>query len=123
MINFAICLIISVLVAMGISIALVEKSDKYPLDKVKAIVKGFLLKLFGEKFTEVVECTVCTSFWVTFFSDIVVWVYSGGAYFFWPFSGFVTVGIVWIIIELINKEIIQIGGEQSDEENNNDNKE
>jgi hypothetical protein len=35
-------------------------------------------------------------------ADIVLFVISGGTYFFWPFSGIIVAGIMWTAIEYLN---------------------
>jgi hypothetical protein len=35
-------------------------------------------------------------------ADIILFLISGGTYFFWPFSGAICAGIMWTIIEVLN---------------------
>jgi len=106
MINLLICLIISVLSALGMAIALVEKGDTYPIRKPKIILKLFLRKYISKDFSRVVNCTTCTSMWTTLFSDIFVGLFSlilfDNFYFLWPLSGFITLSFAWFIIEFLN---------------------
>jgi len=102
MIEIFIYLIISVLAACGMAIALVEKGDDYPIRKPRLLLKSFIHDKISIKFSQVLDCSVCTSFWTSLFIDITLCVISGGTYFLWPLSGFITVGLVWFIIEFLN---------------------
>ena len=95
-------LIISVLSSFGISIALVEKGDDFPIRRYKLLLKQFIHDHIHWKFSQVLDCTVCTSFWVTLIVDIILLVISGGTYFLWPLSGFISLGFTWFIIQLLN---------------------
>ena len=100
MIDFLIYLIISVIVSFGMAVALVEKGDQYPIRKFNLLLRKFIHDRINWKFSQVIECTTCASFWTTLVSDIILFFMFG--YFFWPFSGFVTVGFTWFIIEFLN---------------------
>lgn len=106
MINFLICLIISILLSIGISIALVEKGGDFPIRTWRIRLQLLLRKVINYKFSRVLKCTVCTSFWVSLFSDIILCIIcflkTGAFYFFWPFSGFIVLGLIWCIIEHLN---------------------
>ncbi len=105
MFNFLICLIISVLLGYGISILLVEKGKNFPIKRYRIILQLFLRKIHY-KAPQILFCTTCTSFWVTFIADLAVGSISffifGIPYFFWPFSGAIAAGITWTIIEFLN---------------------
>ena len=104
MINFFICLIISILLSFGFSILLVEKGNDFPIRKYRIYLQLLLRKIHW-KAPQMLFCTVCSSFWVSAISDIVVCFISiccGCFYFFWPFSGFIAAGVSWIIIEYLN---------------------
>jgi hypothetical protein len=104
MISFLICLTISIFVSFGMAIALVEKGDQYPIRKPKLILRKIIRK-FSRKADKVVFCTTCASFWLTLISDVIICIVAylnGHSYFFWPFSGFITVGMSWFIIEFLN---------------------
>jgi len=107
MINFLICLIISVFLSIGLSISLVEKGKEWPLKRYRVLLQLFLHDHINYKFAQVLECTTCSSFWISFFSDIIICIvayFHGYFYFFWPFSGFVVVGISWTLIEFLNSQ-------------------
>ena len=100
MVEFFIYLVISVILSFGMAVTLVEKGDEYPIRRYKLILKQILHDKISWKFSQVLDCTVCCSFWATFVSDLILFCIFG--YFFWPFSGFITVGFTWFIIELLN---------------------
>ena len=106
MINFFICLIISVLTSYGASIVLVEKGQDFPIRKPRLILKRFIHKYISRKLSKVLDCSTCSSFWITGFVDCIlclfVFLIFGQFYFFWPFSGFVAVGFTWTMIEFLN---------------------
>ena len=90
------------IISFGMAVALVEKGDTYPIRKPKLILKRFIHKYVSRKFAKVLECSTCTSFWMALFVDICLFFITGGAYFFWPLSGFATVGFTWWMIEFLN---------------------
>ena len=106
MVSFLICLIMSILLSFGMSIALVEKGNDFPIRAWRVRLQLLLRKIINRKFSRVVKCTVCSSFWVSLISDtvlsIICFFITGTFYFFWPFSGFVVLGITWTIIEFLN---------------------
>lgn len=99
--NFLICLIISVFLGYGFAILLVEKGKEFPIRPWRIRLQLLLRKIHW-KMPQMLYCTTCTSFWTTLIADIVLFVVSGGTYFFWPFSGFICGGIMWTIIEYLN---------------------
>ncbi|KKM71639.1 hypothetical protein LCGC14_1428590 [marine sediment metagenome] len=104
MINFFICVVLSIMISFGMAIALVEKGDRYPIRKPKLILRK-LIRKFSRKFDKVLYCTTCLSFYFCLFSDIVICIIAyqfGFFYFFWPFSGFAAVGFSWFVIEFLN---------------------
>lgn len=102
MLNFFICLIISVFTSYGIAILLVEKGQDFPIRKPRLILKRFIHKYISRKMSKVLDCSTCSGFWITGFVDCVLFIISGGSYFFFPFSGFITIGLTWTIIEYLN---------------------
>jgi hypothetical protein len=47
------------------------------------------------------SCTVCTSFWTTLIGEIVLYfLYTN--IFMWPFSGIITLGFTWFVIDFLN---------------------
>ena len=104
MVDFFICLLISIMMSFGISVAIVEKSDTWPLREVRIRLQLLLRKIHW-KLPRVLFCTTCASFHFCFYSDIIIGLvayFHGIFYFFWPFSGFITCGITWCIIEFLN---------------------
>lgn len=106
MMNFLILLMLSVLISFGMSIAIVEKGDKYPIRYFKLRFKLLLHDYISWKFAQVLDCTTCISFWISLIVDICLCFIGffcfGIPYFFWPLSGFITLGFSWFIIEFLN---------------------
>ena len=101
MLNFLICLFISVSLSYGMAILLVEKGKDFPIRPWRIRIQLILSKIHW-KLPQMLFCTTCTSFWSSLVADIVLCVVSGGTYFFWPFSGFICAGIMWTIVEILN---------------------
>jgi len=118
MFSFLICLIISILLSFGISVALVEKGNDFPIRAWRIRLQLLLRKIINRQFSRVVKCTVCSSFWVSLISDIVLcfvcFFITGTFYFFWPFSGFIVLGLTWLVIEFLNA--LDSRGEDNHEE-------
>ena len=106
MFYFLICLILSVLTSYGMAIALVEKGNEFPIKKYRVLLQNIIHKYVGWKWAKMLLCSTCSSFWLTLLSDIIVGTIAviifGVPYFFWPFSGFVTLGFTWSMIEYLN---------------------
>ena len=103
MINFLICLIISVILSYGMAILLVEKGNEWPIRPWRIRLQLLLSKIHW-KLPQMLLCTVCASFWCCAISDCVLCVVSGGTYFFFPFSGIITAGWTWTLIEYLNAQ-------------------
>jgi len=104
MLNFLICLIISILLGCGMAILLVEKGKDFPIKRYRIKMQLILSKIHY-KAPQVFYCTTCTSFWTALIADIIVCIVAlllGVPYFFWPFSGVITAGIMWTIVEYLN---------------------
>jgi hypothetical protein len=105
MLDFFICMIISIMIGCGMSITLVEKGKDFPVRKYRVILQKIIRRYVGKKWGKVFKCSACTSFWATGISDTLICIIAachGVFYFLWPFSGFVALGIVFIIIEVLN---------------------
>ena len=105
MLNFLICVVLSVLVSLGISTALVEKSDRWPLRKVRIILQKFIHNHIYWKAAQILSCSACFSFWCCLFTDSFIFILSlflGHFYFFWPASGFIALFAMWFVIEFLN---------------------
>jgi len=93
------------MLSFGLSIAIVEKGNDFPIKYWKIRLQK-ILGLIHWKLPQMLLCTTCTSFWATLISDIVLFLLNffimGQFYWFWPFSGFITLGITWFIIEFLN---------------------
>ena len=93
-------LFISLLLGFGFAVAIVEKGREWPLRKINVILRRKLNKYIDVRAHRLLLCVVCTSFWATLFSDLVLYAYTG-EYFFWPFSGFINVGLSWLVVEFL----------------------
>ena len=102
MITFFICLIVAVLLGFGMAVALVEKGKEWPIKRYRMLIAHWVHDYIHYKGAQALYCVACTSFWSTLIADIILCVVSGGAYFFWPFSGFITVGFTYWMFELLN---------------------
>ena len=94
----------SVLLGYGLAIILVEKGKDWPVRPWRIRLQLVLSKIHW-KMPQMLFCTTCTSFWSTLIADIVVGIIAlcfGVPYFFWPFSGIITAGIMWTVIEYLN---------------------
>ena len=94
-------LIASIICAYGISILLVEKRFDYPVRRIHISIRYSLRQMFGRKFSNMLLCTICTSFWAALVVDCVLTLYSGFSYFLWPLSGFAAAGLTWTIYEFL----------------------
>jgi hypothetical protein len=104
MLNFFICMIMSVLIGSGMAIVLVEKGNDWPIKPIHVRIQWFQSKIHS-KLPQMLFCSTCTSFWTTLISDLIIFIIAmlhGVYYFLWPFSGFISAGIVWCIIEHLN---------------------
>lgn len=119
MVSFLISLVIAIMLAFGIAIALVEKGDDFPIKPWKMKMQSLLGKVHPE-LPGMLDCTTCTSFWAALIADIVLCITNlvlfGTFYFFWPFSGFIAVGLTWFLIEFLNA--LDQKGNSNDEEQN-----
>jgi len=106
MINFLICLIISIFLSFGMALLLTEKGKEWPIKPWRIKIQTFIHDYIHWKFSQVFYCTVCISFWCALLSDIILcmilYINNSEFYFFWPFSGFIVAGITWFIIEYLN---------------------
>jgi hypothetical protein len=87
------------------SILFVEKGKDFPIRKYRVLLQKFIHNNIGKKWAKVLTCTTCVSFWTTLVADIIVCIVAlcfGVPYFFWPFSGIITAGIMWTIMEYLN---------------------
>ena len=105
MLVFFISLIIAIMLAFGIAIAAVEKGSDFPIRPWRIRLQALLSKVHWN-LPQMLFCTVCTSFWAALIADIVLCITNlvlfGTFYFFWPFSGFIVLGLTWFSIEFLN---------------------
>jgi len=106
MVNFLICLIISVILSYGMAILLTEKGNEWPIKRYRIYLQLFLRKIHW-KLPRMLYCTTCCSFHTTLVSDLILCIiayYYGYFYFLWPFSGIITTGLTWTIINYLNSQ-------------------
>lgn len=125
MIEFFICLMISVMTGFGMAILLVEKGKEWPIRPWRIRLQLILRKIHW-KLARLPLCTTCSSFYLTLIGDVVICIVAhlcGVGYFFWPLSGFITCGITWTIIEFLNgidkEQNINVFIDNKGEENEN----
>jgi len=92
--------ILSILGALGLAVLLVEKGDDWPISFWKPYLSRFL-NLFHDRASEMLDCTVCTSFWTALVIDCMIFLLSGGIYFMWPVTGFAACGVTWLIYQIL----------------------
>jgi hypothetical protein len=115
-------LILSVLLSFGLSVILVEKSDKWPVNKISDFIRYILsyIPFVGTKFKDVLDCTVCTSFWMGILSDLILLVYFCNEYrFLWPVTGILALAFTWSffqVIDAIESKVIKIVDEREDDD-------
>jgi hypothetical protein len=96
-----ILLLISIFSSLGISIAIVEKGENWPIKPIKDILSKILIKIHKEA-PNVLECVLCSSFWASLIIDSSLFFITGGTYFLWPISGFISLFFAWFFIEFLN---------------------
>lgn len=92
--------ILSVFFGISFAILLVEKGDSWPVEVFTKRLKFVLAKIYP-KLAEVLDCTVCCSFWTTLIGELVLYFFYTHI-FMWPFTGVISLGLVWCIIEFFN---------------------
>ncbi len=99
-------LILSVFGGFGIAVALVEKRRQWPVRRYNILLKKLLGKIH-RRAPNMLNCTVCTSFWATLFVELGIaaaWSIPTNDFEFhwlWPLSGFMTVGLTWTLIQFM----------------------
>jgi hypothetical protein len=96
-------LILSVASAFGLAIALVKKQREWPVRRHVLRLRK-LLGCVHRRAPKMLDCVICTSFWATLATDLIICisVFPYIFYFAWPLSGFVTVGLSWIIMDCLD---------------------
>ena len=106
MIDLLIAFIISLMAAYGIAVLLVEKGEDYPMNKITSRLRFLIFWWIGPEASDVLDCTVCASFWTALITDCVLayvaFTYFNVVYFLWPLTGFAAAGITWTIIQFLN---------------------
>jgi len=98
-------LIISIICSLGLSIILTQKGSEWPVKYFRIILQKYLKKIHW-KLPQALFCVICTSFWTTLITDIVLFImnllFYNQFYFLWPLSGFAVSGLAYLIFEIIN---------------------
>ncbi len=105
MIEFMCFLFLSVITSAGIAITLTEKGRDWPIKRYRILLQQFIHDHIHYKAAQVLYCGACSSFWISLILDSFFFLFNlflGKFYFFWPFSGFITLFFVWFIISLLN---------------------
>lgn len=95
----------SVMLGYGMAVILVEKGKDFPIRKYRILLQKAIHDNIGGKWPKVLKCTTCSSFWTTLIADLIIFILAalhGYFYFFFPFSGFITAGITFTIVEYLN---------------------
>jgi len=92
--------ILSIFFGYSLSIVLVEKGEDWPVTILTKPIKFVFSKIYS-KLPEMLNCTVCTSFWTTLIGEIFLKLYITD-HFLWPFTGIMSLGFTWFIIEFLN---------------------
>jgi len=89
-------------IAFGFSAAvlLVEKGDDWPITLLSRPLRFIFGKIYN-KLSQMLECTVCMSFWTTLVGELILKFFITSQ-FYWPFTGILALGATWLIIELLN---------------------
>jgi len=95
---------ISIMSSIGLAVIMVSKRKDYPVRYWNINLRKFLRCFFGRKFSNVMNCAICLTFWATLITDIIVFFISGN-YFYWPLSGFTAAAIAYFLYELL--EVIE----------------
>jgi hypothetical protein len=94
-------LLLSVASSFGLAVALVEKKRSWPVRRYHLILLNLLNKVHP-RLRRMLNCAPCTSFWCSLVVDCLILVVSGGSYWAWPLSGFITFGVTWLIMDWLN---------------------
>lgn len=108
-------LLISVLTSFGISTVLVKKQDEWPVMPIVKFIK-YIFSFIYSKLPFMLDCVVCTSFWVTLLTDSAIYFIFYHSYFAWPMSGFIAVGITYVIIDFLDSFYLLASKDTKNEE-------
>lgn len=94
--------LVAVLSGCGAAVVLVEKKDQWPATAIRPLLTKLLGKIY-HKLPEMLNCTVCTSFWTTLFAELWISAYTKFDFFpIWPLSGLISIAFTWSFIMLLN---------------------
>lgn len=92
--------VMSVIFGISLAVLLVEKGDAWPITIITKPLHFILSKIYS-KAAAVLECTVCCSFWCAGVGDLALYFLFTHT-FMWPFTGVISLGVTWLIIEYLN---------------------
>jgi hypothetical protein len=95
--NLFLWLLSSMLMGGGAAVILVEKRFDWPVRVINLLGRRWLQQNVHRKMHRVGKCSICLSFWLTFFADLAISVLTGGSYWLWPLSGFATAGVLFFL--------------------------
>lgn len=94
--------LVAVFAGFGMAIVLVEKKEQWPATAIRPILSK-MLGLVYHKLPDMLECSVCTSFWTALLADLYLSFHTKYAYVpCWPLSGFMAMAVTWTVIETMN---------------------
>lgn len=92
-------IIFSIFAGFGLSVAITQKGDTYPLSLVYRPLESFLLR-FLPKWVGVLDCLVCFSFWGALIANLLIYLLPYSITY-WVLSGFIALALSWVINEAI----------------------
>lgn len=93
-------ILISFFITYGLTVLFVEKGDEYPVNLIKKPI-SIIFFFIDKRSVSVFDCMVCFSFWASLISELCLYFFVDNS-FLWPLTGFISVGIIWTIIQVLN---------------------
>jgi hypothetical protein len=96
-------ILVAALAGFGAAIVLVEKKNQWPATAMRPFFSRVLGKI-SSKLPEMLECTVCTSFWTSSVCFIYISLITNNLWqiLATPICGLVGIAITWTVIETMN---------------------
>lgn len=100
---FSIVNLFIIISAIFFAIIFVGKSEDFPIKYFHSFIKRVLKFIFGEKISGVLDCSVCLSFWVVLIFELIFFfIYGTISVIFWPFSGFIAAGFIYVLFDIMD---------------------
>lgn len=97
--------ILTILSGIGLSILFVNKGKQYPIKYFRIIIQKYIHKI-NYRMSHVFYCNICLSFWTALFSELLLNIFyyfnHNPYYFYWPITGFIACGLLYIINQIID---------------------